>query len=412
MEKHKMKKHWRSRVLSGLLAGTITFSGFTAVPVNVFAAWLQDTRTENTPYQHGYRPEDIMNWSPKTDAYASLQRARIPLQERNDAFAATQADPNLTSEAQYFTLAADYGQFDSQPYSNEFSQHVFNHWQYIDYYGSWHGLPTKESYMRGNGDHNYVYEWGTLNLPNPGYTNAAHKNGVLSLGCIFQPRANQDFEVMLYTDENGRYPVADKLTEMASYYGFDGYFFNMEGRNYDTIVESKLKEFFAQMREEGMYIQWYRAHGFSADMLTSATKDNYENATLYANSMFLEYGTPVPGDEGTTPYGLDKYKVAFNGFEAGGSRWKNDFSRMLSNGVMNGSIATLGTEFVQVGMGSDLGDETLIDQDNQQWKAFERANLWWTGNNRAQGPNANLSVSVSDLGAKRSEERRVGKECN
>ena len=183
-----MKKKWKSRFLSGVLAGTIALSTFVSIPANVSASWVKDTRTENTPYQHGYRPEDILNWSPETDTFADLQRARIPLQERNPAFAATQADPNLSSETEYFNLAADYGQFDSLPYSNEFSQHVFNFWQYIDYYASWHGLPTEESYVLGNGDHNYTYEWGTLNLPNAGYTNAAHKNGVLSLGCIFQPR--------------------------------------------------------------------------------------------------------------------------------------------------------------------------------------------------------------------------------
>lgn len=394
-----MKKTWKSRVLSGAVAGAIVLSGFSALSVNVLASWVKDTRAENTPYQHGYRPEDIMNWSPETDTFADLQRAQIPLQKRNEAFAQTQADPTLTSEAQYFNLAADYGQFDSLPYSDEFSQHVFNHWQYIDYYASWHGLPTEGSYESGNGNYSYAYEWGILNLPNAGYTNAAHKNGVLSIGCIFQPRANQTFESLLYTDDNGRYLVADKLTEIAKYYGFDGYFFNMEDRVYDDIVELKLKEFFAQLRENGMYIQWYNSDGFSPNMLTSATENNTENATLYANSMFLEYGADVPGDEGTLPYGLNKYEAAFNGFEAGGARWTNDFSRLMSNGIMNGSIASLGAEFVQVGMGSDLGDESLIDQDNQQWKAFERANLWWTGNNRTDGPNANLSVLPSVLGA-------------
>lgn len=32
------------------------------------------------------------------------------------------------------------------------------------------------------------FEFGLVNMPNPGYTNAAHKNGVLSIGCIFLPR--------------------------------------------------------------------------------------------------------------------------------------------------------------------------------------------------------------------------------
>ncbi|WKL03663.1 hypothetical protein Q0F98_09570 [Paenibacillus amylolyticus] len=33
---------------------------------------------------------------------------------------------------------------------------------------------------------------------------------------------------MLIQDENGNFPVAEKLAEMAEYYNYDGYFFNQE----------------------------------------------------------------------------------------------------------------------------------------------------------------------------------------
>ena len=73
-----MKKKWKSRFLSGVLAGTIALSTFVSIPANVSASWVKDTRTENTPYQHGYRPEDILNWSPETDPYAEFMRADVP----------------------------------------------------------------------------------------------------------------------------------------------------------------------------------------------------------------------------------------------------------------------------------------------------------------------------------------------
>lgn len=360
----------------------------------------ESAKGENQPYQHGYRVEDIMDWSPETDPYGELLRARVPLQNRNEAFAATQANPNLSIDPQYLTLTGDYGNafFNSYPYTNEFSTHVFNFWQYVDQYASWHGMPsvgTPESLNNiedernatdGNAWKRRYFEFGLVNLPNPAYTNAAHKNGVLSLGCMFQPRAYQNFEVMLYKDENGRYPVADKLTEMAKYYGFDGYFFNMEGRSYSTAAKQLLKEFFAQMRKDGMYIQWYNAGSFSTEMLTSATHGNTEDATLYANSVFIEYNHNVPGDEGTIPYGLDKYEVAFNGFEGGGSRWYNNFDVMLKNGVMNGSIATLGTDFVQTGLEEKVGVDKETgynlysrELDEYQWMAFQRERMWWSG---------------------------------
>lgn len=140
-----------------------------------------------------------------------------------------------------------------------------------------------------------------MNLPNPAYTNAAHKNGVLSLGCMFQPRAYQNFEVMLYKDE-----------------------------------------------------------------------------------------------------------AAFNGFEAGRDRWRNSFSRMMKDGVMNGSIASLGTDFVQTGLEKQIrnDDETGYrlfsrELDEYQWMAFERERLWRTGNdnNRTKNVNAGLSGSTNDIEA-------------
>ena len=399
-----MKRKNGKRIVSAVLALAITASTITTTVYagDTYPYVGEAAKGENQPYQHGYRVEDIIDWSPETDPYAELLKAEVPLQNRNEAFAATQANPSLSADPQYLTLTGDYGNsfFNSYSYTNEFSTHVFNFWQYVDQYASWHGMPSvgtpealndiedERNATDGNAWKRRYFEFGLVNLPNPAYTNAAHKNGVLSLGCMFQPRAYQNFEVMLYTDENGRYPVADKLTEMAKYYGFDGYFFNMEGRSYSQEAREQLKAFFAQMRADGMYIQWYNAGSFNTDMLTSATSGNTEDATLYANSVFIEYGHSVPGDAGTTPYGLDKFEVAFNGFEAGRDRWRNRFERLLSNGMMNGSIASLGTDFVQTGLEKKAGVDAETgynlftrELNEYQWMAFQRERLWWTGNN-------------------------------
>ena len=188
----------------------------------------ESARGENQPYQHGYRAEDLLDWSPETDPWGDMLRAEVPLQDRNAALAATQANPELSPETQWFTLAGDYGNafFDSYPYTNEFSQYLFNFWQYTDYYGSWHGMPTEEvpyeMYQdeRGVTDawKNRKFEFGLINMPNPGYTNAAHKNGVLSIGCIFLPRTGLKHTKLLTQDEDGSFPYAEKLIEMCEYY--------------------------------------------------------------------------------------------------------------------------------------------------------------------------------------------------
>lgn len=120
-----------------------------------------------------------------------MLRSRVPLQERNQAFSATQANPNVSSETQMLNLAGDYGNafMDSTAYTNKFGQYTFPYWQYIDYYSYWHGTASVDV-------PNYLYnpslpwyerwfEFGVLNIPNPAYTNAAHKNGVKSLAVIF-----------------------------------------------------------------------------------------------------------------------------------------------------------------------------------------------------------------------------------
>lgn len=88
-------------------------------------------------------------------------------------------------------MSGDYGNafFDSTPYTNEFSQYLFNYWQYTDYYSYWHGMASagvpEELYDPSKEWTEKYFEFGILNIPNPAYTNAAHKNGVKSIANIF-----------------------------------------------------------------------------------------------------------------------------------------------------------------------------------------------------------------------------------
>lgn len=215
------------------LCPTIAFAG-TTLPYQGESA-----QGQNEPTSHGYRAEDLLSWDPATDPDAELTRARVPLQNRIEAVAATQANPSLNPEVQYLTLAGDYGNafFGGTSYTNEFSEYCFNFWQYIDVYAPWHGqtpATTPESLWDVESEREFngkgtPFEFGMMNLPNAAYTNAAHKNGALSLGCIFLPRAYQSWRTLIQRDEDGGFPYAEKLIEIAEYYGFDGWFVNLEG---------------------------------------------------------------------------------------------------------------------------------------------------------------------------------------
>ena len=302
----------KKRILSLLLAGMIVCSTSTSIFASDTLPYLgESAKGENQPYEHGYRSLDLKNWSPETDPYADFMRAQVPLQERNEAFTATQANPNLNPETQYFNLSGDYGNafFDSYSYTNEFSQYLFNYWQYIDYHGSWHGMPTQDVPEELYQDERGVtdawqyrkFEFGVINMPNPGYTNAAHKNGVLSLGCIFTPRTGQKHSPMLEQDENGNFIIADKLAQMCKWYGFDGWFINQEEKIPAEDVPL-YKQFMKQMRDQGIYIQWY-------DSITQDGYISYQNEFNSVNSPYVQEGDTRYSDSIFLNYWWSNYKL-------------------------------------------------------------------------------------------------------
>ena len=59
---------------------------------------------KNQPHMVGQRIYDLKYWETDSEDYAELMTAKVPLQERNEAFAATQANPEITSKAEIFNI--------------------------------------------------------------------------------------------------------------------------------------------------------------------------------------------------------------------------------------------------------------------------------------------------------------------
>ena len=244
------------------------------------------------PWKHGYRLVDVLNWSPETDNYAEELRAYVPLQERNAPLAATQANPDLKSEALVYNVAmGNYRSTDTAEapwnggqYYDDFSYNLFKFWQYTDFIGAG-GRPTSGFDSRIAKEQER-YEYGVIGIPIAAFTNTAHKNGVKAIAEYFIPRDPQYTEEWLYKDENGEFPYAKKMVEIAKYYGFDGYFINQEG-SFDATLIPLFKEAIQYMRSEGLYIQWY-----------DSIADN--GAVRYLNE-FADYDFAGPNNP--TPYG-------------------------------------------------------------------------------------------------------------
>ncbi|WP_068620282.1 endo-beta-N-acetylglucosaminidase [Paenibacillus tuaregi] len=391
----------------------------------------ESAKGANQPYQHGYTSSNIMEWTPESDVYGDMLRARVPLQKRIGAFPATQAKPALSPKTQNFTLSGDYGNafFDSYSYTNEFSEYLFNFWQYTDYYGSWHGMPTaevpEELYDPNKDWTEKWFEFGVLNIPNPGYTNAAHKNGVRSIACIFfsdNDRGPQTYKQLLVQDSKGEFLAAKKLVEMARYYGYDGYFFNQEEAAKGVAPEdiSRYKQFMKYLTDQGMYVQWYDSILDSTGKIAYQNEFNANNSPFVkdpkfgqvSDSIFLNYwwnkSKLQQSSEHAKSLGLDSLKTVFAGVEGGNGdfgRWKQKYDLRLNlddQGQPMNSIATLGADFTHHALDEDMGgtDMNRRADDNYQWMTFVRDRAWWSGPN--QDPSRaerNANVDLSDVKA-------------
>lgn len=388
----------------------------------------ESEKGQNQPFQHGYRAIDIENWSPETDSYAELLRAKVPMQQRIEPFAPTQANPKLKTGASLTNLNGDYGNsfFESTPYTNEFSQYVYNFWQYTDYYGGWHGMATEgvplSLYIKDDGTYQEKFEFGVLNLPNPAYTNAAHKNGVASIGCVFIPRTGQPYKALLKTDENGEYVIAKKLIEMKEYFGFDGYFINQETSvDPDDIIP--YKEFTKTLVDAGVYVQWYDCIDDVEGKLTYKPKliESHSSFVLdpelgkVNDSIFMNYNWNSPdgwnnGDSDDKQYiddtvyeakrrGINPLTDVLMGVEIsmgkfdGSHNSTRNLDLILDNsGNPVAGIALFTPDYVQRGLDDDLGgdDQNRRANDNYQWMIAERERMLYTG----------VTIDAKDTGEK------------
>ena len=413
MKTQKSKKIVSIALAASMLlssAGTVFAGGDTLPPREGEQGYLG----ENQPTYHGHRADDILNWAPETDEYADFMRADVPLQERNDAYTATQTNPSLDQKVQSLALSEDYGNefFNPTQYNDQFSQYLFNFWQYLDIRAAWHGVvtnPTPESLFNPEAPwYERDYEFGVLNIPNPAYTNAAHKNGVKSIGCIFFPRTEHTDDY-IYKDENGRFPLADKFVEIANYYGFDGYFINAE----EALPASFMpvyEEFCRAMTEQGLYIQVYASNIYGQSNQNSWGRIDYYNKdatqfsnwikgtddeTIAANSLYMNPDPNKSMVDGSVnimnSLGLDAKETVFNTLEAGQTGFSGTRGTLYNlydeNLVPRTGIANLGAGTVWAHLDEQLfghsgnnsyAENRRSDPDYQKY-IIARERAWWAG---------------------------------
>lgn len=225
------------------------------------------------PYAGAWFPEDIKKWSPENDKNAKFNRSRVKLAKRFMEPALMKANKNQYAEGQVTNesvTAKMCSQCPSQGINNFISYNP-TYWQYMEKFINWGGADDE----------------GIIIFPPAGAIDAAHQSGVKILATMFfqNTTVGRNGVNTMLTQENGTYPYAEKLYEMAKYFGFDGYFINDESFVTGAASwEPFVKAFMAAARKAGdtnMEIQWYDASDYpNVSMLK--TDEN--------TSHFVDYG--------------------------------------------------------------------------------------------------------------------------
>ncbi|MGY3090298.1 endo-beta-N-acetylglucosaminidase D [Hymenobacter sp. UYAg731] len=219
-------------------------------------------------------PAQLMAWTATGPTAVPANVSTVPLATRQNSLA-----PQL-NPAQSFSSKVNWcpdgmnnfvGYLNEQP---QFNLYNFTHWQYIDVL-TWFASP--------------------VGIPCRPWVEAAHRNGVKIIGTVFTD--GPGFVALTQKDAAGNYLGAQKLVDVANYYGFDGWFFNEESR-LSTAQAAELINLLKQLqalRPAGMEIHWY-------DSMLPSGVVSYQNTLNTSNAPLLQSGPDRVSDAMFTNY--------------------------------------------------------------------------------------------------------------
>nr|WP_082534636.1 discoidin domain-containing protein [Nonomuraea pusilla] len=277
-------------VLAATLATTVASLGplparADAGPSPTPAARAQASAAGGQPYASYWYPKTILNWDPATDPDARFNRSRVPLRPRTSD-PALRANQNAHAGEGRIASLVSFAPTSGNPSQGalDAGYYAFTYWQYVDTLVFWGGSAGE----------------GLILAPNPTVIDAAHRNGVKVYGTVFFPPTAYGGQIGWVRDfvvrSGATYPVADKLAEVARYYGFDGWFVNQETAGGDAALATELRSFMKYARSKGQVeFMWYDAMTESGaiswqDALTSANDAFLSDPDRVSDAMFLDFG--------------------------------------------------------------------------------------------------------------------------
>lgn len=190
--------------------------------------WFPDSLPQGSPGP-GITWRSLKQWTPESDPDLAYNTATVPLAPRF-----TPVPPNAgarSGQARISSLVS-FGPTAQNPSQGSATadHYALTHWAYLDELVFWGGSSGE----------------GIVLAPNAPVVDAAHRNGVPVLGNIFLPPVAYGGDLrwtrdLVQQDALGRFPIAEKLVEVARTYGFDGWFVNAETDGGDGSLAARMR---------------------------------------------------------------------------------------------------------------------------------------------------------------------------
>ncbi|MEV0372403.1 endo-beta-N-acetylglucosaminidase [Streptomyces sp. NPDC050636] len=248
--------------------------------------WFPDSLPSGTPGD-GITWTSLANWTPEGDRDLPFNTATVPLAER---FSPVPANTTARSDQARISALAAFDHTAGNPSQGSATADYYapTHWAYIDELIFWGGSSGE----------------GLVLAPNAPVVDAAHRNGVPVLGTVFLPPAAFGGDLrwtrdLVRKDSAGRFPLAAKLVQVATAYGFDGWFINAETDGGDAALAADMQAFLRALRAagagHGLRITWYDAMNVTGQVgWQGALNDRnqpffQDDAGPVADSMFVDF---------------------------------------------------------------------------------------------------------------------------
>src|SRR5262249_14874248 len=247
--------------------------------------------------------------------------------------------------------------------------YAVNYWQYIDLLVFWGGSAGE----------------GLILAPNPTIIDAAHRNGVPVVGNIFFPPNAFGGQIQWVRDlaqqSDTGFPVADKLIEVALYYGFDGWFINQETAGGDAALAVQVRQLIEYVKaSSNLLMLWYDAMTISGaisyqNALTANNAPFFDDNGVASDAMFLNYNWSSTGllnsrtyaqSLGRSPYAL----YAGANVQSNGYNSNVNWDRVFPEGQPH--VVSIGFYRPDWAFNSSSDPDDFYRRDNRFWVGANR----------------------------------------